>query len=101
MLYDRVKMGKNNFTKEQREELSTNPYIQKISVPMSKKVIFLDVDGTFINSSGVIPESARRAVGETRKNGNYVFLCTGRSTAGNYPWTELIKRCRFKPCWTI
>lgn len=53
---------------------------------MSKKVIFLDVDGTFINSSGVIPESARRAVQETRKNGNYVFLCTGRSKAGLFDY---------------
>jgi Cof subfamily protein (haloacid dehalogenase superfamily) len=48
---------------------------------MSKKVIFLDVDGTLVNDNGVVPESARTAVKEARKNGHYVFLCTGRSKA--------------------
>ncbi|GFP77767.1 Cof-type HAD-IIB family hydrolase [Clostridium fungisolvens] len=48
---------------------------------MSKKVIFLDVDGTLVNDNGIIPESAQIAVKEARKNGHYVFLCTGRSKA--------------------
>ncbi|GFZ32753.1 hypothetical protein CSC2_32790 [Clostridium zeae] len=48
---------------------------------MSKKVIFLDVDGTLVNDNGIIPESAKVAVKEARKNGHYVFLCTGRSKA--------------------
>ncbi|MBK1812468.1 Cof-type HAD-IIB family hydrolase [Clostridium sp. YIM B02505] len=48
---------------------------------MSKKVIFLDVDGTLVNDNGIIPESAKSAVKEARKNGHYVFLCTGRSKA--------------------
>ncbi|GKU26217.1 Cof-type HAD-IIB family hydrolase [Clostridium folliculivorans] len=48
---------------------------------MSRKVIFLDVDGTLVNDNGIIPESAKSAVKEARKNGHYVFLCTGRSKA--------------------
>lgn len=48
------------------------------------KVIFLDVDGTLVNENGVVPESAAIAIKETRKNGNYVFLCTGRSKAEIY-----------------
>lgn len=42
-------------------------------------IIFLDVDGTLINYKAEIPSSAREAVIEARKNGNYVFLCTGCS----------------------
>lgn len=48
---------------------------------MEKKIIFLDVDGTLVNDNGIIPDSAKIAVREARKNGNYVFLCTGRSKA--------------------
>lgn len=48
---------------------------------MNKKIIFLDVDGTLVNDNGIIPESAKLAVKEARKNGHYVFLCTGRSKA--------------------
>lgn len=48
---------------------------------MRRKAIFIDVDGTFVNDSGLVPESAKTAVREARKNGHLVFLCTGRSTA--------------------
>lgn len=48
---------------------------------MKKKVVFLDVDGTLVNDNGIIPESAKVAVKEARKNGHYIFLCTGRSKA--------------------
>ena len=41
---------------------------------MSKKVIFLDVDGTLVNDNGVVPESAKDAVRQARNNGHYVFL---------------------------
>ena len=51
---------------------------------MSKKVIFLDVDGTLVNDNGVVPESAKDAVRQARNNGHYVFLCTGRSKAEIY-----------------
>jgi Cof subfamily protein (haloacid dehalogenase superfamily) len=48
---------------------------------LRRKAIFIDVDGTFVNDSGMVPESAKTAVREARKNGHLVFLCTGRSTA--------------------
>lgn len=51
---------------------------------MSKKVIFLDVDGTLVNDNGIVPESAKVAVKKAKENGHYVFLCTGRSKAEIY-----------------
>lgn len=51
---------------------------------MNKKIIFLDVDGTLVNENGIVPESAKIAVKNARKNGHYVFLCTGRSKAEIY-----------------
>ena len=46
---------------------------------MTRRAIFLDVDGTLIDDYGRVPESAVRAVREARTNGHLVFLCTGRS----------------------
>ena len=46
---------------------------------MTRKAIFLDVDGTLIDDYGRVPDSAVRAVREARTNGHLVFLCTGRS----------------------
>ena len=46
---------------------------------MTRKAVFLDVDGTLIDDYGRVPESAARAVREARTNGHLVFLCTGRS----------------------
>lgn len=43
--------------------------------------MFLDVDGTYLNHRGLVPESARQAVVQARANGHLVFLCTGRPTA--------------------
>ena len=48
------------------------------------KVIFLDVDGTLCNYEGVIPESAKQAIKQARKNGHKVYICTGRSRAEVY-----------------
>ena len=50
----------------------------------TKKIIFLDVDGTLCNDEGNVPESARIAVQKARKNGHLVYLCTGRSKAEIY-----------------
>ncbi len=55
---------------------------------MEKKIIFFDVDGTLVDvrpSREYIPESTVAAIRETRKKGNYCFLCTGRSLAEIYP----------------
>jgi Cof subfamily protein (haloacid dehalogenase superfamily) len=46
---------------------------------MTRKAVFLDVDGTLIDDYGRVPASAARAVREARTNGHLVFLCTGRS----------------------
>lgn len=50
-------------------------------VMISRKIIFIDVDGTLCNDDGFVPESAAIAVKEARKNGHLVYLCTGRSKA--------------------
>lgn len=47
-----------------------------------KKVIFLDIDGTLILPTGQVSERVKNAIKEARKNGHYVFLCTGRSKVG-------------------
>ena len=49
---------------------------------MKKKVLFLDIDNTLFSSkTGMVPDSAVDAIIRARKNGHYVFLCTGRSEA--------------------
>ena len=50
-----------------------------------KKIIFMDVDGTLVNDNGVMPESAKVAIRQARKNGHLVFICTGRSKAELFP----------------
>ncbi|HET9127699.1 MAG TPA: HAD hydrolase family protein, partial [Propionibacteriaceae bacterium] len=52
---------------------------------MTPRSVFLDVDGTLVDETGQIPESARGAVREARANGHRVFLCTGRSLAELWP----------------
>lgn len=49
------------------------------------KVIFLDIDGTLVDYTGKLPESAVTAIKEARKNGHRVYLTTGRSRAEIYP----------------
>lgn len=47
-------------------------------------IIFMDIDGTLvkhIDGHDFVPESAKKAIIETRKQGNLVYLCTGRSLA--------------------
>ena len=53
---------------------------------MDKKVIFLDVDGTLVNYSTELPESAVKAVRQARANGHKVYICTGRSKAEVYEY---------------
>ena len=49
---------------------------------MSKKLIFLDIDGTLTPAgSNFPPESAMAAVRKAQKAGHLVFLCTGRNPA--------------------
>lgn len=47
---------------------------------MNRKIIFLDIDGTLTEpGSNEPPESAVWAIHQARKEGHYVFLCTGRN----------------------
>jgi Cof subfamily protein (haloacid dehalogenase superfamily) len=52
---------------------------ERMTDHMTRKAVFLDVDGTLIDDYGRVPDSAVRAVREARENGHLVFLCTGRS----------------------
>lgn len=47
---------------------------------MSRKIIFLDIDGTLTEPGcNEVPESAVWAVRQARRQGHYVYLCTGRN----------------------
>ena len=46
-----------------------------------RKIIFLDVDGTLVDYSNHLPESAKYAIQKARENGHLVYACTGRSRA--------------------
>lgn len=48
------------------------------------KVVFLDIDGTFLDFSGVIPASAVDAVHRAQANGAKVYVNTGRPNAELY-----------------
>lgn len=48
---------------------------------MKPKAVFLDIDGTYLNERGLVPDSAAAAVRAARSNGHQVFLCTGRAIA--------------------
>lgn len=53
---------------------------------MTQKIIFIDVDGTLINYSNELPESAVKAIRQARANGHKVYICTGRSKAEVYDY---------------
>ena len=48
---------------------------------MTRKIIFLDVDGTIIDYDNHISESAVVAIRKAREKGHLVYVCTGRSKA--------------------
>lgn len=50
------------------------------------KLIFIDVDGTLLDYESNLPDSASQAIRETRKKGNLVYICTGRSEAEVYDY---------------
>lgn len=53
---------------------------------MERKIIFLDIDGTLVDYSAQLPESAAAAVKAAVAKGNRVYLTTGRSRAEIYPY---------------
>ncbi len=46
---------------------------------MEQKVVFLDVDGTMVDSAGKIPASTKEAVRKAGENGHKMVICSGRS----------------------
>jgi len=50
------------------------------------KMIFLDIDGTLVDFELRMPESARLALNEAKKNGHRIAICTGRPYVNIYPW---------------
>lgn len=50
------------------------------------KIIFMDIDGTLLNYENKLPESAKEAIQQARKNGHKVYVCTGRSKAEVYDY---------------
>lgn len=46
---------------------------------MKQKAVFLDIDGTLLDFSGKVPESAKEAIRKAKANGHKMVLCTGRS----------------------
>ncbi|MDO4467690.1 MAG: HAD family hydrolase [Bacillota bacterium] len=57
---------------------------------MKPHAIFLEIDGTLV-FQGQISKKVQEAISMARKNGHYVFLCTGRTKLGsqNIPSIEL------------
>ena len=45
------------------------------------RILFIDVDGTFVDYHNRLPDSAVAAVRAARAVGHRVYLCTGRSKA--------------------
>lgn len=51
-----------------------------MAINMEPRAIFLDIDGTLTEpGSNTPPKSAVWAIEQAKKEGNYVFLCTGRN----------------------
>ena len=48
---------------------------------MTKKLIFLDIDGTLVSALSSPTLAVGEAIRQTRANGHLVFLCTGRNLA--------------------
>ena len=46
---------------------------------MKNQIIFIDIDGTLCMPNGEVPESAKLAIQQARRNRHLVCLCTGRS----------------------
>ena len=45
------------------------------------KIVFMDIDGTFLDEEKRIPDSAAKAIKETVAAGNICFMCSGRNLA--------------------
>ncbi|MFY9285855.1 MAG: HAD hydrolase family protein, partial [Tissierellaceae bacterium] len=45
---------------------------------MSYKLVAIDMDGTLLNSKGLVSDRTRQAIHEASKKGVYIVLATGR-----------------------
>ena len=45
---------------------------------MVRKLVFLDIDGTLMDSGGFVPPSALTACREARRQGHLLYICSGR-----------------------
>lgn len=52
---------------------------------MTRRIVFLDIDGTLINERESIQPSTIEAITRARAAGHLIFICTGRSRAEIYP----------------
>ena len=52
---------------------------------LTRRIVFLDIDGTLIDEQERIQPSTVEAVSRARAAGHLVFICTGRSRAEIYP----------------
>ncbi len=53
---------------------------------MSKKYVFLDIDGTLVDFDSTMPESAVTALRSAHNNGHNLIISTGRQQSQIYPW---------------
>ena len=51
----------------------------------SRRIVFIDVDGTLIDEDERMARSSVQAVRLARANGHLVFVCTGRGRREIYP----------------
>lgn len=60
---------------------------------MKTKYIFLDIDGTLVDFTGRLADSALDALRAAKANGHKLFICTGRQRSQVYPW--LLEKVEF------
>lgn len=53
-------------------------------MPYTKKLLFVDVDGTLVTYQNELPRSAVDAIHRAQANGHRAYFCTGRSKAEMY-----------------
>ena len=69
-----------------------------LSEDIMSKILFIDVDGTLVDYTNHLPESAVTAIRKARANGHRVYICTGRSRAEVYSniWSNILKQRALK-----
>ena len=58
------------------------------AAPSGRRIILVDVDGTLVTYTGVLPDSAADAVRRARAAGHRVYPTTGRSRAEIPAWFD-------------